>query len=57
VGSTRHAEAGLQIEGVLAYFAHVKHQKCIGDDVGDVRYVFTKTKTKNKISKQKIFGG
>jgi hypothetical protein len=33
----------LQIEGVLAYFTHLKCQKCIEDDVmgvGDVRYVF-----------------
>jgi hypothetical protein len=36
---------GLQIEGVLAYFTHLKCQKCIGDDVGDFKYVFTK---KNK---------
>jgi hypothetical protein len=35
--------AGLQIEGVLAYFTHLKWQKCIEDDV---RYVFTKNKTK-----------
>jgi hypothetical protein len=33
---------GLQIEGVLAYFTHLICQKYIGDDVGDVRYVFTK---------------
>jgi hypothetical protein len=32
---------GFQIEGVLAYFMHLKCQKCIGDDVGDVRYDFT----------------
>jgi hypothetical protein len=34
--------AGLQIEGVLAYFMHLKCQKRIGDDVGDFKYVFTK---------------
>jgi hypothetical protein len=22
---------GFQIEGILAYFTHLKHQKCIGD--------------------------
>jgi hypothetical protein len=27
---------GLQIEGLLAYFTHLKR---IGDDIGDVRYV------------------
>jgi hypothetical protein len=32
---------GLQIEGVLAYFTHLGCQKCIGDDVGDVKYIFT----------------
>jgi hypothetical protein len=32
---------GLQIEGVLAY-THLKCQKHIEDDVGDVGYVFTK---------------
>jgi hypothetical protein len=31
--------AGLQIEGVLAYFIQLKR---IGDDVGDLKYVFTK---------------
>jgi hypothetical protein len=35
---------GLQIEGVLAYFMHLKRQKRIGDDVGDLKYVFTKKK-------------
>jgi hypothetical protein len=35
---------GLQIEGVLVYFTYLKHQKRIGDDVGDLKYVFTKTK-------------
>jgi hypothetical protein len=35
-------EAGLQIKGVLAYFTHLKCQKRIGDDVGDLKYVFTK---------------
>jgi hypothetical protein len=39
--------AGLQIEGVLAYFTHLKCQKCIGDDVGDFKYVYTK-ETENK---------
>jgi hypothetical protein len=29
--------AGLQIEGVLAYFTHLKCQKRIGDDVGDLK--------------------
>jgi hypothetical protein len=33
---------GLQIEGILAYFTHLKCQKRIGDDVGDFKYVFTK---------------
>jgi hypothetical protein len=28
---------GLQIEGVLAYFTHLKCQKHIGDDVGDLK--------------------
>jgi hypothetical protein len=37
---------GLQIEGVLAYFTHLKCQKRIGDDVGDLKYVFTKKKLK-----------
>jgi hypothetical protein len=32
----------LQIESVLAYFTHLKCQKRIGDDVGDLKYVFTK---------------
>jgi hypothetical protein len=32
---------GLQIAGVLAYFTHLESPKRIGDDVGDVRYVFT----------------
>jgi hypothetical protein len=35
------SSAGLQIEGVLAYFTHLKCQKRIGDDVGDFKYVFT----------------
>jgi hypothetical protein len=39
--------SGLQIEGVLAYFTHLKWQKRIGDDVGDFKYVFTKNKNKN----------
>jgi hypothetical protein len=39
-----------QIEGVLAYFTHLKCQKRIGDDVGDLKYVFTKNKT-NKFVK------
>jgi hypothetical protein len=34
--------AGHQIEGVLAYFTHLKRQKRIGDDVRDFKYVFTK---------------
>jgi hypothetical protein len=34
------ATAGLQIEGVLAYFTQLKCQKRIGDDVGDLKYVF-----------------
>jgi hypothetical protein len=38
-------QAGFQIEGVLAYFMHLKCQKRIGDDIGDVRYVFTKKTT------------
>jgi hypothetical protein len=38
--------AGLQIEDVLAYFTHLKCQKRIGDDVEELKYVFTKTKTK-----------
>jgi hypothetical protein len=38
---------GPQIEGVLAYFAHLKCQKRIEDDVGDFKYVFT-TKQNNK---------
>jgi hypothetical protein len=33
--------SGHQIEGILAYFTHLKCQKCIGDDVGDFKYVFT----------------
>jgi hypothetical protein len=38
-----HWLSGLQIEGVLAYFTHLKYKKCIEDDVGrDVGYVFTK---------------
>jgi hypothetical protein len=35
---------GLLIEGVLAYFTNLKCQKCIGDDVGDLKYVLTKKK-------------
>jgi hypothetical protein len=35
---------GLQIEGILAYFTRLKCQKRIGDDVGDLKYVFTKKK-------------
>jgi hypothetical protein len=27
--------SGLQIEGVLVYFTHLKRQKHIGDDVGE----------------------
>jgi hypothetical protein len=38
--------SGLQMEGVLAYFMHLKQQKRIGDDVGDFKYVFTKKKKK-----------
>jgi hypothetical protein len=34
--------AGLQIEGVLAYFTHLKCQKRIGDDVADLKSVFYK---------------
>jgi hypothetical protein len=30
----------LYIEGVLAFFTHLKCQKCIGDDVGDLKYIF-----------------
>jgi hypothetical protein len=37
-------KSGLQIEDVLAYFTHLKHQKRIGDDVGDFKYVIA---TKN----------
>jgi uncharacterized membrane protein len=33
------ALTGLQIEGVLAYFMHLKYQKRIGDDVEDLKYV------------------
>jgi hypothetical protein len=36
--------AGLKIEGVLAYFTQLKCQKCIGDDVGDSKYVLPKNK-------------
>jgi hypothetical protein len=32
-------KAGLQVEGILAYFTHLKCQKRIGDDVGDFKYV------------------
>jgi hypothetical protein len=32
--------AGLQIE---AYFTHLKRQRRIGDDVGDLKYSFTKS--------------
>jgi hypothetical protein len=32
--------AGLQVEGVLAYFMQLKHQKRIGDDVGDLKYFY-----------------
>jgi hypothetical protein len=38
------ALTGLQIEGVLVYFSHLKHQKRIGDDVGDFKYIFTTKK-------------
>jgi hypothetical protein len=41
-------KTGLQIEDILAYFTHIKCQKCIGDDVGDVRYVFTQKIKFNK---------
>jgi hypothetical protein len=34
------------VEGVLAYFTHLKCQKRIGDDVGDFKYIFTKNKNK-----------
>jgi hypothetical protein len=37
--------AGLQIEGVLAYFTHLKCQKRIGDDVGELKYVFITKKS------------
>jgi hypothetical protein len=37
--STEYTE--FQIEGILAYFTHLKCQKCIEDDVGDVGYIFT----------------
>jgi hypothetical protein len=43
-----HLTSGLQIEGVLAYFTHLRCQKRIVDDVGDLKYVFTK-KLKNKL--------
>jgi hypothetical protein len=48
--------SGLQIEGVLPYFMHLKCQKRIGDDVGVVGYIFTKPK---KIYQKNInfFGG
>jgi hypothetical protein len=39
--------SGLQIDGVLAYFTYLKCQKRIGDDVGDLKYVFTKKKRRN----------
>jgi hypothetical protein len=42
--------AGLQIEGVFAYFTQLKCQKRIGDDVGDLKYVFTKKKKFKKIT-------
>jgi hypothetical protein len=45
-------KAGLQIEGVLAYFTHLKCQKRIGDDVVDLKYDFYK---KNK--KINFWGG
>jgi hypothetical protein len=35
--AVRATVAGLQIEGVLAYFMHLKCQKRIGDDVGDLK--------------------
>jgi hypothetical protein len=38
--------AGLQIEGVLMYFTHLKCQKRIGDDVGYFKYVTRKAKQK-----------
>jgi hypothetical protein len=38
------SKAGLQMEGVFAYFMHLKCQKRFGDDVGDIRYIFTKQK-------------
>jgi hypothetical protein len=41
---------GLQIEGILAYFTHLKCQKHIGDDVGDFKYVFTQTKKMVKMT-------
>jgi hypothetical protein len=33
-------------DSVLMYFTHLKCQKRIGDDVGDLKYVITKTKQK-----------
>jgi hypothetical protein len=38
----KYTSSGLQIEGVLAYFTHLKCQKRIGEDVGDFKYIFTK---------------
>jgi hypothetical protein len=45
--TTHTGTSGLQIEGVLAYFTHLKCQKRIGDDVGNVGYVFTNKNKKN----------
>jgi hypothetical protein len=41
------SDKGLQIEGALAYFMHLKCQKRIGDDVGNLKYVFTKKNKKH----------
>jgi hypothetical protein len=43
---------------VLAYFTHLKCQKCIGDDVGDFKYITgitTKTKKILFVKKQHNF--
>jgi aconitate hydratase len=51
-GPWMQVSTGLQIEGVLAYFTQLKHQKCIGDDVGDLKYVYTQKNIVNTLDLQ-----
>jgi hypothetical protein len=43
----KNYQQGFRLEGVLAYFMHLKCQKRIGDDVGDLIYVLCNLLCKN----------